>query len=181
MLTSLLLQLHSFIYIYIAFKRNFNEKLITYYATRRNILRREVRHFKMRKLSRKRRAAWVINGRAETWWLNMISGVSPDHEWKKNFRVTKEKFCILCERLRPYLLPGKTPNYRYLSVEKKVAVTLYYLKDTGSLWMTANTFGIHQCTVSKTLHEVCRAVSKHLSPEYLHLPSTKEEVQSKVA
>ena len=60
-------------------------------------------------------------------------------------------------------------------------MTLYYLKDTGSLWMTANTFGIHQCTVSKTLREVCSAVSKHLSPEYLHLPSTKEEMYSKVA
>ena len=47
--------------------------------------------------------------------------------------------------------------------------------------MTANTFGIHQCTVSKTLHEACRAVSKHLCPEYLYLPSTKEEMQSKVA
>ena len=119
MLTSLLLQLHSFIYIYIAFKRNLNEKLITYYATRRNILRRKVRHLKMRKLSRKRHAAWVNNGRTEKLSLNMITGVSPGHEWRKNFRMTREKFCILCERLRPYLIPGRTPNYRHLSVEKR--------------------------------------------------------------
>ena len=59
-------------------------------------------------------------------------------------------------------------------------MVLYHLKDIGSLWMTINTFGIHQCTVSKTLHEVSCAVSKHLSPEHLHLPSTKEEMQSKV-
>ena len=98
MLTSLLLQLHSFIYIYIAFKRNLNEKLITYYATRRNNLRRKVRHLKMRKLSRKRHAAWVNNGRTEKLSLNMITGVSPDHEWRKNCRMTREKFCILCER-----------------------------------------------------------------------------------
>ena len=45
--------------------------------------------------------------------------------------------------------------------------------------MTANTSGIHLYTVSKTLSEVCSAVSKHLHPEYLHLPSTKEEMQSK--
>ena len=60
-------------------------------------------------------------------------------------------------------------------------MTLYYLKDTGSLWITANTFGIHQCTVSKTLHEVCSAVLEYFSPEYMHLPSTKEELQNKVA
>ena len=118
-LTSLLLQLHSFIYMCVACKRNFNEKLITYYATRRNILGRKVRHLKMRKSSGKRRAAWVINGRTETWLLNMITGDSPDHEWRKNFRMTGEKFCILCERLRPYFLTVKTPNYRYLSLEER--------------------------------------------------------------
>ena len=47
--------------------------------------------------------------------------------------------------------------------------------------MTANTFGIHQCTVSKMLYEVGSVISKHLGPEYLYLPSTKEEMQGKVA
>ena len=94
--------------------------------------------------------------------------------------MTEGKFCILKERLWPYLLPGKTPNYQFLPVEKKEAVTLYYLKDTGPLWITANTFEIYQCSVYENLHEVCSAVSKHLGPEDLHLPSTKEEIQSKV-
>jgi len=44
----------------------------------------------MRTLSRKKLAAWVNNGRTETWWLNMITRVSPDHEWRKNFHMTRE-------------------------------------------------------------------------------------------
>ena len=75
----------------------------------------------------------------------MINGISPDQDWRRNFRMTWEKYLLLCKMLRPYLSPGNTPNYRFLSVEKKICITLYYLKDTGSFWMKANTFGIHQC------------------------------------
>ena len=45
-----------------------------------------------------------------------------------------------------------------LSAEKKVAMTLYFLKDTGSLAMTANTFGVAVSTVSKHIFEVCYAI-----------------------
>ena len=62
-----------------------------------------------------------------------------------------------------------------------MAVTLYYLKDTGSIWMTANTFGIHQCTVSKVLLQVCTAISKHLGPKYVYLPRTLDEMRNKVS
>ena len=37
------------------------------------------------------------------------------------------------------------------SLLRKLAMVLYYLKDTGSLWMTTNALGVHQCTVSKIL------------------------------
>ena len=47
--------------------------------------------------------------------------------------------------------------------------------------MTGNTFGIHQCAVSKVVLEVCNAITKHLGPEYIHLPQTAEELQRKVS
>jgi hypothetical protein len=71
----------------------------------------------------------------------MIDGISPADDWKRNFRMSRERFTELCEERRPFITPGKSPNYLALSVKKKVGVTLYYLKDTGSIWMTANTFG----------------------------------------
>ena len=111
----------------------------------------------------------------------MINGISPADDRKRNFRMSRERFTELCEDLRPYTSPDVSPNYLALSVEKKVGVTLYYLKDTGSIWMTANTFGIHQCTVSKTVLEVCTAISTHLSPKYIHLPKTEDEMRAKVA
>lgn len=87
----------------------------------------------------------------------------------------------LCEELRLYISLGTAPNYLAFSVEKKVAVMLYYLKDTGTIWMTANTFGIHQCTVYRIVLQVYSAVSTHLCPKYIHLSRTEDEMRVKVS
>ena len=46
--------------------------------------------------------------------------------------------------------------------------------------MTANTFGVHQSTVSNFVVEVCSAISRHIQPD-IHLPRTQEEIKIKVA
>ena len=49
--------------------------------------------------------------------------------------------------------------------------------------MAANTFGIHQSTVSKVILEVCIVVTKNLCTKYLqdlHFPKTEEEMKQKV-
>ena len=47
--------------------------------------------------------------------------------------------------------------------------------------MAADMFGIHQCTVSKTILGVCTAISTHLAPKYIHLPKAEDEMRAKVA
>ena len=77
---------------------------------------------------------------------------------EKKFLDVKKMLFEVLDEVKPLMYPKpNSPNYRFLSAEKKLAITLYYLKYTGSLWMTANTLGIHQCTVSKTIFEVCKA------------------------
>ena len=79
----------------------------------------------------------------------------------------------LVTMLDPYIGLKTTPNYQKLSTSKKLAMVLYYLKDTGSLWMIANVFGVHQCTVSKTLVSVCEAINEILGPQLIKLPQNK--------
>ena len=96
--------------------------------------------------------------------------------------MSRLEFQELCDILRPFITPNPlSPNYRSLSAEKKLAVILYFLKNTGSLTMTANTFGIHQSTTSKVIMEVCEAIVTHLVPKYITLPKTREEMTSKVS
>ena len=43
--------------------------------------------------------------------------------------------------------------------------------------MTANTFRVHQRTVSKILFEVCKAINEILGPKYLYLPRNTEKMR----
>ena len=63
-----------------------------------------------------------------------------------------------------------------ISLEKRVAITLYYLKDQGSMKMTANTFGIARCTVGQVIHEICGIITNDLGPELIKFPTEKSEI-----
>ena len=44
--------------------------------------------------------------------------------------------------------------------------------------MTTNTFGIHQCTNSKTIVDVCKAINAILAvPDYLNLPRFENDMK----
>ena len=47
------------------------------------------------------------------------------------------------------------------------------------MWMTANTFGIHQTTVSQTVFDICDAITRKLGPHFLYMPRTEDEVKQK--
>ena len=67
-----------------------------------------------------------------------------------------------------------------ISVQKKVAVTLYYLSDGGRMRKTAtNAFGLAVSSVSVFVKNVTQAISKHLASTYLYikLPISEQEVQ----
>ena len=85
----------------------------------------------------------------------MLDGVHPEEEWKKNFRMDRADVMKLVNRFENVLSPDPTsPNWKSVDAIKKVACTLYYLKDKGSLLMTANQFGIARTTTAKIVYQV---------------------------
>ena len=83
----------------------------------------------------------------------------------------------LANELAPYLRPGRSQHgLDVLSVEKQLALRLYFLKDQGNLMMTANTFGIAVSTVSVIVRKVCEAITQVLGPSYIKLPSNTREM-----
>ena len=135
----------------------------------------------MQLLRRKPKSAWAIGGRDNTFWKNLLNQKSPDCCWKKNFQLSRGSFFLLHKQFSPCIATDlRQPNYRCLSWEKKLALTLY-LKDTGSLWMTVNRFVVHQSAAPKTIVLVYDAINKHLSPVYLHMPQDKDDLIQKVS
>ena len=115
----LLMQFYGIIFVYMMLRKRNNDIMLAYFMAKTTIARRRERYSRIRKLRRQNRSTWVKNGRTEAWWINMISGITPADEWKRNFRMAREEFQNLCEELRPYISPGHSPNYHALSVEKK--------------------------------------------------------------
>lgn len=67
-----------------------------------------------------------------------------------------------------------------LSLGKRVALTLYYLKDQGPYSMTCNAFGCSKATISLCVNEVCNTITNYLGSIFIKYPVTKEEVQSAI-
>ena len=92
--------------------------------------------------------------------------------------MDRDVFIALADEIRPYLQPGRSPRgLDVLSVEKQLALTLYFLEDQGSLSMTANAFGIARCTVSVIVRKVCDVIAKVLGPKYIKLQSTEQQMK----
>ena len=64
-----------------------------------------------------------------------------------------------------------------VSVQKQVALTLYYLFDEVRLRKTANTFGLGKSTLSAIIRRVCKVITVRLTSKYIKFPKTKEEVE----
>lgn len=71
--------------------------------------------------------------------------------------MTKDDFLHLVDQLRIDIQPDENPVRDSLPPEKKVAMTLYYLKDQGSYLMTCNAFGVAKSTLSSVVKDVCKA------------------------
>ena len=135
-----------------------------------------------RLLAHKPRGTWNKPGKTDDWWVKLRDGIKPDEEWHTNLRVTRTQFNCLFAELRPHLeTAANCPNYHFLPGEKRLALMLYYLADMGSLVRTGNTFGVDRSTASKTVRHVCKIIASLLTPKYIKMPSTNEEMNELVA
>ena len=82
---------------------------------------------------------------------------------RKNFRLGRNDFEELLELIKPYAAKrSKRARQDVITINKRIAMTLYYLKDQGHFGMTANLFGCSIASVSKAVKEVCRILSTHI-------------------
>jgi hypothetical protein len=158
-------------------KRRKHQQRFSYSAT--SVIQKWLMYNK-KKRRKPRRLMWVRPGRTSIWWDNFIDSVMIEEEWRENFRLSKVNFFKLCNELEPYLRKKSTNMRKTISVEKQVAVTLYYLADEGRYRKVANAFGLGKSTVSGIVRRTCGVISAVLGPKYITLPKTKEEVQEAV-
>ena len=108
----LILQLQGIMITYKVLEMKRNSILSAYLSVKKRNLLRKRKHLKARRLRRKPKSVWVINGRTDQWWQNLIGANVPQICWKKNLRMSRVCFYQLAEELRPFI----APNFSQLSV-----------------------------------------------------------------
>ena len=158
-LFAVLYQLNGFLLAYCSCSQLRGRIIFHQCISQSNKLYRKLRHARIRALNRKK------TGRSDRWWKNLIGSVLLDSEWRKNFRMPREMFIKLADEIRSFLAPH--PNAvcsDVLTVEKQLAITMYFLKDQGSMMMVANTFGVAVNTVSVIVYKVRHILTVKVGP-----------------
>ena len=102
----------------------------------------------------------------------MKGGLFGDAWWKENLRMKKSTFDHLCNELRPYIT-RQTVVREPVSVEERVAVTLWRLATNIEYRTLSSLFGLGRSTVCIVVLDTCRAIQK-LLPRYVCIPKDEK-------
>ncbi|XP_053186639.1 uncharacterized protein LOC128369588 [Scomber japonicus] len=119
-----------------------------------------------------RRTAPIVwtHKRSDEWWKVVVPTFS-DEQWVQNFRMSKETFAYLCQRVQPALEKQDT-NYRLcVPLQQRVAIAVWKLATNADYRSVAQLFGVSRSTACKCLKAFCSAVEDILWPEVIQFPN----------
>ncbi|XP_054849635.1 uncharacterized protein LOC129339053 [Eublepharis macularius] len=111
---------------------------------------------------------WVYP-RSSHWWDRIVLQVWDDHEWICRFRMSRSTFGELVAALRPRLERQHTTMREAISVEKRVAVAVWFLASGSSYQVASDIFGVGRSTVAHLVVEFCLAVELELLSKTVRL------------
>ena len=99
-----------------------------------------------------------------------MAGLYGETWWKENLRMSRATFKIVCDELRPHIKRETTKFRESVSVEARVAVTIWRLATNAEYRTIAALFGLWRSTVGEIVLDTCDAIANHLLPRYVHVP-----------
>ena len=114
------------------------------------------------------RRQWVRN-RSGHWWQHVVPSFTP-REWWENFRMSKSTFEYLCDQLRPFIHRQHTRLRSPLSVQRRVAITLWTLSTPAEYRTIGCLFWVARSAVCVIVHSTCEAIVEHLISKFIACP-----------
>lgn len=108
--------------------------------------------------------------RCHEWWKRVESGLFREDWWRENLRMSHDTFKIICDQLRPYIQRHDTIFRKAVSVEARVAVTIWRLASNVEYRTIAGLFGLGRSTVCEIVLDTCEMIAKYLMPKYVRIP-----------
>ena len=120
---------------------------------------------------RVQRSVWCKE-RSKEWWREVVSGLYGESWWLENLRMTHRTFDILCDELRPYIQRQHTRLREPISVEARVAMTIWRLATNSEYRTIAALFGVGRSTVAEVVLDTCETITRQLMGKYVRVPSS---------
>ncbi|KAJ8286305.1 hypothetical protein GJAV_G00036930 [Gymnothorax javanicus] len=111
--------------------------------------------------------------RSTEWWDHIARGFT-DSQWQRSFRMSRETFQYLCNKVKPAIERRNTVLRMCVPVEKRVAIALWKLATSSHYGIVGHRFGVGISTVCKCLREFCQAVNEIVLPEVLPEPKPED-------
>ena len=115
------------------------------------------------------RQVW-IKTRSSEWWDRIVMASFNNRDWIENFRMQKSTFMYICNLLRPHIQKKDTIMRCAITVEKRVAVTLWRLATNVEYRTIGHLFGISRASVCCIVREVCENIVRVVMPKYIKWP-----------
>ena len=115
-----------------------------------------------------RRAIWM-KPRNNSFLTDVVKSWT-DSEFKQNFRVSRTTYAFLCRELQDHL-QRQCVVRDPLSVEQRVAISLWRLGTNVEYRTISHLFGVGVSTVCVVLHEFCSAVVNNMTAKYINIPA----------
>ncbi|XP_010526381.1 PREDICTED: putative nuclease HARBI1 [Tarenaya hassleriana] len=112
--------------------------------------------------------------RPTDWWDRVSRPDFPEEEFRREFRMSRSTFNLICEELQEAVTKKNTMLRDAIPAPKRVGVCLWRLATGAPLRHVSERFGLGISTCHKLVTEVCRAINDVLMPKYLRWPSDEE-------
>ena len=112
------------------------------------------------------RVTWEYE-RSSEWWERVVNPTFTASDWLNNFRRSRITFLYLCNEITK----KDTEMRPAISVEKRVALTLWFLATNADYRTIGHLFGVSKASVCVIRKQVCRAIVNVLLRKYIALPS----------
>ena len=80
--------------------------------------------------------------RSSDWWEQVVLSTFTSEDWLSNFRVSRSTFNYLCEKLSCIVARSDTVMRRAIPMEKRVAMTLWFLATGADYRTIGHLFGV---------------------------------------
>ena len=109
--------------------------------------------------------------RNSRWWELIAQETFNETDWTENFRIRKETFVYICDQLKPVIERQDTQLRKAISVQQRVAITIWCLAMPCEYHTIAHLFGVGRSSVCAIVQETCPAILNVLMNKYIIFPT----------